>query len=66
MVVLDETTGISQFCEFGLWDWVKFWDKGVTFPDNALVLAKYLGPNINVGPAMMQYVMKANDELKTT
>ncbi|KAL7477010.1 hypothetical protein ACHAW6_002829 [Cyclotella cf. meneghiniana] len=43
----------------GLWDWVKFSEDGVTFPYNQMVLGKYLGPSIDVGPAMMQYVMKA-------
>eukprot|EP00804_Cyclotella_cryptica_P026575 CCRYP_014011-RA/>CCRYP_014011-RA protein AED:0.14 eAED:0.14 QI:0/0/0/1/0/0.25/4/0/793 len=54
MVVSGETTGISPFCEFGFWDWVKFWDQGVAFPGNALVLGKYLGPSINVARVLHQ------------
>ncbi len=60
MVVSDETAYISPFCEYGFWDWVKFREDGVAFPDNRMVLCKYLGPSVDVGPAMMQCVMKAN------
>ena len=60
MVILDETAGISPFCEFGFWDWVMFREDDVTFPDEQMILGKYLGPSIDVGPAMMQHVMKAN------
>ena len=34
------------------------------FPNNPLVLGKYLGPSIDVGPAMMQRIMKANGEME--
>ncbi len=61
-VVLGETADISSFCEFGFWDSVKFREEGVAFPDDQMVLGKYLGPSISVGPAMTQHVMKANCE----
>ena len=48
-VVLGETAGISPFCEFGFWDWVKFREDGVTFPNDQMVLGRYLCPSINVG-----------------
>ena len=60
MVILDETADICTFCDFGFWGWVKFIDKDVAFLDNQMVLGKYLGPSIDLGPAMMQHVMKAN------
>eukprot|EP00804_Cyclotella_cryptica_P017310 CCRYP_020331-RA/>CCRYP_020331-RA protein AED:0.23 eAED:0.25 QI:0/-1/0/1/-1/1/1/0/484 len=63
-VVSGETADISPFCEFGFWDWVKFRDQGVAFPGDALVLGKYLGPSIDVGPAMTQRIMKANGEIE--
>ena len=62
MVVSGETADISPFCKFGFWDCVKFCNKGVAFPDNQLVLDKYLGPSIDVGPAMTQHVVNANGE----
>ena len=48
-VALGKTADISQVCEFGFWDWVKFQDSGVAFPMDTLVLGKYLGPRIGVG-----------------
>ena len=59
-VISGETEDISPFCEFSFWVWVKFRDKGVAFPDDQMVLGHYLGPIIDVGPAMTQHVMKAN------
>ncbi|KAL7475735.1 LOW QUALITY PROTEIN: hypothetical protein ACHAW6_001643, partial [Cyclotella cf. meneghiniana] len=60
-VVLGKTADISPFCEFGFWDFLRPW---VAFPENPLVLGKYLGPSIDVGPAMMQHVMKANGKVE--
>ncbi|KAL7475332.1 hypothetical protein ACHAW6_001253 [Cyclotella cf. meneghiniana] len=45
----------TPILEFGFWDWVKFREDGVAYPDNQMVLGKYLGPSIDVGPAMMQW-----------
>jgi hypothetical protein len=59
-IVSGETADISPFCEFGFWDWVKFWDNGIAFPNDPMILGKYLGPSIDVGPAMTSRVMKAN------
>jgi hypothetical protein len=63
-VVYGKIADISSFCEFVVWDRVKFQEKGVTFPCDTLVLGKYLGPSIDVGPAMTQHIMKANGEIK--
>jgi hypothetical protein len=63
-IVSGETADIRPFCEFGFWDWVQFRDHGIAFPDNALVIGKYLGPSIDVGKAMTQRIMKANGEIK--
>ena len=57
MVISGKTADTNPYCEFGFWDWVNFWDSGVAFPVNPLVLGKYLGPSIDVRPAMMQHVM---------
>jgi hypothetical protein len=35
----------------------------VAVPDDATVLGKYLGPIIDVGPAMTSRIMKANGKL---
>ena len=63
-VASGETADISPFCEFGFWDWVKFRENGVAFPDDTMVLGKYLGPSTDVGPAITQRIMKANGEIE--
>jgi len=62
-VVSGETADISPFCEFGWWDWVMFRDNTVSFPQDKKVLGKYLGPSIDVGPAMTARIMKENGEV---
>ena len=63
-VVSGETANMSPFCEFGFWDWVKFQEHSVAFPDDAMVLGKYLGPSIDVGPAMTSCIMKAKSKME--
>jgi hypothetical protein len=63
-VASGETADISPFCEFGFWDWVKFQETGAPYPDNTLVLGKYLGPSIDVDSTMTQRIMKANGEIE--
>ena len=58
-----ETSDISQFCEHPWYGWVKFWDTLVSFPDDKVVLGRYLGPSIDVGPAMTAKLLKANGQV---
>ncbi len=44
------TANISQFCELGWYEWVKFHSITVSFPEDLLVLGKYLGLSIDIGP----------------
>ena len=62
-VMLGETSNISQFCEFAFYDWIMFHDQQVAFPDDNSVLGRYLGPAINVGPALTAKILKANGEV---
>ena len=62
-VTSGETSDISQFCEFAFSDWIMFHDQPVAFPDDNPVLDRYLGPAINVGPALMAKILKANGEV---
>ncbi|KAL7489060.1 LOW QUALITY PROTEIN: hypothetical protein ACHAW6_014650 [Cyclotella cf. meneghiniana] len=57
-----KTADISPFSECGFWDRVKFWDSGIAFPGDPLVIVNYLGPSIVVGPAMTQCMMKVKSE----
>jgi hypothetical protein len=62
-VMSGETSDISQFCEFTFYDWIMFRDQPVAFPDDNPVLGCYLGPAIDVGPALTAKILKANGEV---
>ena len=53
MIMCGEMSGINQFCEFELFKWVMLRDKMALYPDDHFKLGRYLGPSINIGPAMM-------------
>jgi hypothetical protein len=56
------TADISQICEFGWYDWVMFRDTIAAFPDDKLVLGRYLGPATDVGSAMTAKILKQNGQ----
>jgi hypothetical protein len=57
-----ETADISEFAEFGWYDWVKFRDTVVPYPEDKLVLDRYLGPSTDIGPAMTAKILKSNGQ----
>ena len=59
-IMSGETSDISQFCEFEWYERVKFRDVAIQFPDDSLVLGRYLGPSIDVGPALAAKILKQN------
>jgi hypothetical protein len=60
--VWQEVRYISQLCKFAFFDWVMFCNEPIASPDNNPVLNQYLGPVINVGPALTARILKANGE----
>ena len=62
-IVSGETSDISQFCELEWYEWVYFRDTSVQFPEDKAVLGRYLGPSIDIGPAMTAKILKANGEV---
>jgi len=57
-----ETPDISAFGEYGWYDWVKFRDTQVAYPEDNFVLGRYLGPSFDVGPAMTAKILKENGQ----
>ena len=55
-----QTADISQFFELEWYEWVMYHDSAIRFPDDKLVLGKWLGPSIDIGPAMTGKILKAN------
>ena len=62
-MVSGETSDISQFAEYRWYEWVKFRDTSVPFPDDKMILGRDLGPSIDIGPAMTRKVLKANGQV---
>ena len=61
-VLSGETANISQFCELSFYKCVMFRDEPVNYPDDNPVLGRFLGIDINVGPAMTTKLLKSNGE----
>ena len=53
-IMKDETANISQIGELGWYEWDMFCDTPAEFPDDRMVLCRYLGSIIDVGLVMMQ------------
>ncbi|KAI2509582.1 Reverse transcriptase (RNA-dependent DNA polymerase) [Fragilaria crotonensis] len=62
-IVSGETADISPFALFAWYDWVMFRDTSVSYPDDAMVLGRDLGPAIDIGPAMTRKVLKENGKV---
>ncbi len=55
-IMSGKTANIRQFCELE-WYEIKVQSTAVSFPEDLLVLTKYLGLSINVGPAMTAKIL---------
>ena len=62
-VMLGETSDISEFCELGWFKWVMIQDETAPFPDDMLKLGHYLGPSIDIGPAMTANILTENGQV---
>ena len=62
-LVSGQTPDISPFTQHEWYEWVKFRDTKAPFPDTKYALGQYLGPSIDVGPAMTAKMLKANGQL---
>ena len=54
-----ETSDISQFCKL---EWFE-WDEKAPFPEDMLKLCHYIGPNIDIGPAMTAKILTQNGQV---
>ncbi len=55
-----ETADISQFCKLAWYDWIMYCPGTIDYPDEPLHIRKYLGPAIDVGPAMTAKILQQN------
>ena len=62
-IVLGETAHITPFCSFSWYQWVKFHDNSISFPNEPFVLGWYLSPIVDVGPALTAKILKQNGQV---
>ena len=55
--VFGDTPDISLFCDFGWYDWLYFRDTVTNFPNDKMMLGRYLGPSVYDEPAMSVNVL---------
>ena len=61
-IMFGETPDISPFIECGWYDFVWYWDNQATFPKPKEQLGRWLGPSLDVGPAMSAKILKTNGQ----
>ena len=54
---------ISNICQFQWYEWVYWRDEKASFPFPSEALGKSLGPAINAGNSMAQWILKANGRI---
>jgi hypothetical protein len=59
-IMTGNTANISHIAEFGWYDWVVYHDNKPSFPDDKLILGRYLGPAIDTGSALTAKILKSN------
>ena len=62
-LVTGQTGDISALAEFDWYDWVMFYDGQVAYPESKEVLGKWLGPALDIGPAMTAQILKRNGQI---
>ncbi|MGL4350630.1 MAG: hypothetical protein ACRCT2_08740, partial [Plesiomonas shigelloides] len=62
-VVSGETSDITTFAEFQWYEWIKFRDTAVSFPEDTVLLGRDLGPAIDIGPAYTRKILKDNGQV---
>ena len=62
-IVTGQTADISPFCKLKWYEWVKFCDTSQSFPNDVILLGQYLGPSLDIGPAMTAKILKANGKV---
>jgi hypothetical protein len=59
-IMTGNTADISHIAEFGWYNGVMHRDNEPSFPDDKLILGRYLGPVIDTGSALMAKILKSN------
>jgi hypothetical protein len=63
-IVSGQTANISPFIEYAWFDWIIYYDQVASFPDLKEQLGWWLGPAIDLGPAINAKILKANGQVE--
>ena len=58
-----QKTDISPFAAHGWYQWIKYYDTVHGYPEHKEILGQWLGPAVDIGPAMTSKVLKANGQV---
>ena len=59
-----DTDNIIIIADHAWYDWIKFYDPvGKQFSAENMYLGRYLGPSIDVGPALIANILKSNGDM---
>jgi hypothetical protein len=61
--VFGNQADISTVAEYACYEFVKYRDVSVGFPDINIQLGRDLGPAIDIGPTMSHIILKKNGEI---
>lgn len=62
-IVSGQTADISPFAEHGWYDWIMWYDSETQFPEPREKLGRWLGPAVDIGPAMTAKILKSNGQV---
>ena len=60
---LGDQADISNLCQFGWYEWVYYWDSTATYPHQKECLGRCLGPAINEGNEMTNWVLAISGQV---
>jgi hypothetical protein len=61
-IMTGSTADISHIAEFGLYDWVMYRDNIPSYPDDKLILGRYLSPATDIGSALTAKILQPNGQ----
>ena len=61
-IMTGSTGDISHIAEFGWYDWVMYRDNIPSYPDDKLILGRYLGPAPDIGSALTAKILQPNGQ----
>jgi hypothetical protein len=62
-IVSGQTADISPLVEYEWFEWVKYVDVPASYPEPKEALGRWLGPSLDIGPAMTAKIIKMNGQI---